>query len=189
MAYPDKPHEGENRAHDPRLLTREAEEPAAMATPSQPQYSANRHRANGLANHDLEVTISAWWRAWAAVKPWISGLAVLAGVALWHFLNSQWFNAPVPVSQLTAVTSEQRVTNTELKADIAALTRTTQSQDRALEKLATVIGEMRADVSFMKGVFSSPHLQAYSPPTAPTPPFTRLPIQQPQHAGWSASQQ
>ena len=75
---------------------------------AQYQASGHIHKPNGLASHDLEVTISAWWRAWTTVKPWLSGIAVVIVAALWHFLNSAWFNAPVPASQLTAVTSEQR---------------------------------------------------------------------------------
>jgi hypothetical protein len=168
MAYPIKPSEDENRGNGPRPLANEAREGAPMVAPIQTQYSGGR-RANGLAEHDLEVTISAWWRAWTALRPWLSGIAVLIAAALWHFLNSAWFNGPVATSQLVAVTSAQSVTNTELKSDIQSLTRTAQSHERILERLATVTGEMRADVSFIKGAFSAVPLQAYSPPPATIP--------------------
>jgi hypothetical protein len=169
MAY-HKPSEDENRGNDPRPLANEAREGAPMVAPIQTQYSPHSHRANGLAEHDLEVTISAWWRAWTALKPWISGIAVLLLAALWHFLNSAWFNAPVATSQLVAVTSAQSVTNTELKSDIQALSKTAQSHDRILEKLATVTGEVARDVAFIKGAFSTvPSIQAYSPPPATIP--------------------
>jgi hypothetical protein len=176
MAYhPIKPSEDENRGNDPRPLANEAREGAPMVTPIQPHYSPHSHRSNGLAGHDLEVTISAWWRAWTALKPWISGIAVLLLAALWHFLNSAWFNAPVPASRLAEVTSQQSVTNTELKFDIQALSKTAQSHDRILEKLANVTGEMRADVAFIKGAFSTlPSIQAYSPPPATIPTSTYL---------------
>jgi hypothetical protein len=175
MAYNSKPFEGEDRGNDPRPLANDAREGAPMVTPIQPHYPANSHRANGLAEHDLEVTISAWWRAWTALKPWISGIAVLLLAALWHFLNSAWFNAPVATSQLVAVTSEQYVTNTELKLGIQSLASTAQSHDRILEKLANVTGEMRADVAFIKGAFSTlPSIQAYSPPPATIPTSTYL---------------
>ena len=158
-----------------RPLAPTAEETATVPPSIQPQYRTSRiHKSNGLADHDLEVTISAWRQAWIALKPWISGLLVLAGVGMWHFLNSPWFNAPVPASQLYSVTSEQRVTNTELKSDIHALSQTAQSHERVLEKLATVTGEMRADVAFIKGAFSSLPLQAYSPPPAHFPPVASL---------------
>jgi hypothetical protein len=169
MAAHTKSSEGENRDNGSRPLANDAQEGAPMVTPIQAHYSANSHKANGLAEHDLEVTISAWWRAWTALKPWLSGIAVVLVAALWHFLNSAWFNAPVATSQLVAVTSAQSVTNIELKSDIQSLTHTAQSHERILEKLATVTGEMRADVSFIKGAFSAVPLQAYSPPPAAIP--------------------
>jgi hypothetical protein len=168
MAVISKPSEDENRGNDPRPLANEAQEGAPMVAPIQTQYSGGR-RANGLAEHDLEVTISAWWRAWTALRPWLSGIAVLIAAAMWHFLNSPWFNGPVPASQLVAVTSAQGVTNTELKSDIHALTQTAQSHERILEKLANVTGEMRADLAFIKGAFSTVPLQSYSPPPATIP--------------------
>lgn len=168
MAVTSKSSEDEDRGNDPRPLANEARKGAPMVAPIQTHYSG-ADRANGLAEHDLEVTISAWWRAWTALRPWLSGIAVLIAAAMWHFLNSPWFNGPVPTSQLAAVTSEQHVTNTELKLGIQSLASTAQSHDRILEKLATVTGEMRADVAFIKGAFSSLPLQAYSPPPATIP--------------------
>ena len=163
-----------------------------MVAPIQTHYPSNSHRANGLADHDLEVTISAWWRAWTALKPWFSGIAVLLLAAIWHFLNSAWFNGPVPASQLAAVTSEQHVTNTELKLGIQSLASTAQSHDRILEKLANVTGEMRADVAFIKGAVFAVPFQAYSPPpaTIPTsaylqPPSRSFPV--PSRSPWRTS--
>jgi hypothetical protein len=144
------------------------------------------YRPNGLDGHDFEVTVSAWWQFWTMARPFVSGVVVFIAVAVWYFLHSVWFNGPVPASQLAAVTSEQRVTNVELKASIEDLTRTSRSHDRILEKLAGAIGEIRTDISFIRGAFSKVPVQAYSPTSSPIPPFTHQPRTRSQPAAWQA---
>jgi len=186
MADPKpKRSESEDRGHDPHSLATEAREGAPMDRSIQAHNQPFVYRPNGLDGHDFEVTVSAWWQAWTAVKPFVSGVAVLICVIVWNFLHSAWFNGPVPSSKLAEVTSKQLVTNVELKASIEDLTRTSRSHDRILEKLAGAIGEIRTDVSFIKGAFSTVPVQAYSPPTSPALPFTQT-RQRPHPAAWQA---
>jgi hypothetical protein len=177
--------ESEDRNHDPRPLANDAREGAPMDNYTKTQNNPCVYRSNGLDRHDFEVTVSAWWQAWTWAKRLISGFIVLIGVVVWNFLHSAWFNGPVPASELAAVTSEQRVTNVELKASIEDLTRTSRSHDRILEKLAGAIGEVRNDVAFIRGAFSAVPVQAYSPPASPTLPFTH-PRTRSQPAAWQA---
>lgn len=159
------------RATEQRPLTKEPEEPGTMAPYTQPHYNPPGYRVkpNGLYEHDLEVTISAWRQAWIVVKPMISGIVVLAGVLIWNLVHSVWFNAPVATSQLAAVTSEQKITNNDLKTGLDVLTRKTESHDRVLERLATIAGETRAELATIKGYLAG-LLQANSPPPAISPP-------------------
>jgi hypothetical protein len=180
-----KTRESENRDHDSRPLATEAREGAPMDRSIQAHNQPYVYRPNGFDGHDFEVTVSAWWQAWTMAKPFVSGAVVFIAVAVWYFLHSVWFNGPVPASQLAEVTSKQSVTNVELKASIEDLTRTSRSHDRILEKLAGAIGEVRNDVAFIRGAFSAVPVQAYSPPSSPTLPFTH-PRTRSQPAAWQA---
>jgi hypothetical protein len=184
--------ESENRGHDPRPLATEARGGAPMDRNIEAHNRPYVYRSNGLDTHDFESKVSAWYQAWAMLKPLIFGVIGMFAVIAYNFTGSMFFNKPVVESKLAAVTSEQRVTNVELQASIKELTRTTQSHERVLERLASTIGDVRRavedvknNISFMSGAFSSGHLQSYSPPLLPPPPFT-YPRTRSQPADWPA---
>jgi hypothetical protein len=153
-----------------------------------PAWERETRPAGGMtrSQHDREVTISAWVQAWNwIIKPLLGGLFVAFLWGASALYSNGWVNAPVKTTELAAATNYQKITNVELKSAIDAVAQKADTHDRILEKLATVTGEMRADVAFIKGMFAS-SVQAYAPsPISPPTPFGQL--QRPQNT-WATRQ-
>ena len=184
-ARPFQTSEGEDRGHDPRPLTRDAERPAPMATSSQPHYH-QPHHTNGMATHDQQVRQATWWEALGVLRYIISVAVVAIGsvaVALW---KSDLVNHPALSSDLAAAVSAQALVNQRFEAEVSAIKSRDASYDRVTEKMAEAIGEIRRDVAFIRGrilTFQEPAPVTYYIPAPPSHSKAAS------RAGWSATQQ
>jgi hypothetical protein len=173
----------EVRANDPQALAQIAGEAGTVPSFIIPPNPEADHRPNGHAREFPMQTQRGTGRIiTGVVKAAASGLIVgLAWLAV-HFSNSTWFNQPVNTAQLSAVTYDQRERDVKLEGAIAALTRTTDSQGRALDRLNETTQDTRTELRTLSGYIAG--LLGQGQFFTQVPPARQSPDRS---AGWQAS--